>query len=137
MNFFDLHCDTATEWYNQNLTLKSDTLSVSSRKGKFFNKWYQTFAVFINDNCQNPWERYLNIHKRINAVLNNKPKNLTPVLSVEGGSLLEEDIERLDILKEHNIKFLTLTWNGENSIAGGCKSEKELTPFGTKVIKKI
>ena len=137
MNYFDLHCDSATEWYNQNLTLKNDTLSVSSRKGKFFNKWYQTFAVFIDDNCRNPWEHYLNIYSRIKTVLKDKPQNLSPILSVEGGALLEENIERLDILKAHNIKFLTLTWNGENAIAGGCKTEKGLTPFGKQVIEKM
>ena len=69
--------------------------------------------------------------------LKTAPKNLNPIFAVEGGAVLENDSERLFILKEDGIKFLTLTWNGENSIAGGVDSDKELTGFGKNTIKTM
>jgi len=39
--------------------------------------------------------------------------------------------------EKDGIKFLTLTWNGENSIAGGSQSQKGLTSFGKEVIEKM
>ena len=137
MNYLDLHCDTATKWQKQNLTLQNNSLAVSSLKGEVIDNWTQTFAIFINDDCKKPWQEYLNTLQKIKIVLKNKPNNLTTLLSVEGGALLEENIERLDQLKSDGIKFLTLTWNGENSIAGGCKTNKGLTTFGKTVIEKM
>ena len=69
--------------------------------------------------------------------IQDKPLNLTPLFSVEGGAVLENDSDRLFILKEDNIRFLTLTWNGENKIAGGVNSNKGLTDFGREVIGKM
>ena len=62
---------------------------------------------------------------------------VTPFFSVEGGAVLGDDIERLQILKQDEIKLLTLTWNGENALAGGLKSQKGLTKLGKKVIERM
>ncbi len=135
MNFFDLHCDTAFELYKRNLPFNNKTLSVTPKQN--FENWYQAFAIWIKDDAENPWELYKNILNDIKTKLIKKPQNLTPLFSVEGGSLIENRIERIDILKKDRIKMLTLTWNGENTIAGGVNSFKGLTDFGKEVIKKL
>lgn len=137
MNFLDLHCDTAFELYKSNLPFENTRLAVNKNSGYSFQKWVQTFAVWIDDNAERPFELYKNILKDIKNKLKNKPENLTPIFTVEGGWVLENDVERLQILKNDGIKMLTPTWNGENPIGGGCESEKGLTNFGKDVIKKL
>ena len=135
MNYFDLHCDTAYECFKKNRNFTKNDLAISGEMGKIFNDWHQFFAVFINDNEKEPFRIYKDILN--NFKLQEKPSNLTPYFAVEGGAVLENDIDRLYILKEDGIKTLTLTWNGENNIAGGVNSEKGLTEFGEKVIDKM
>ena len=62
---------------------------------------------------------------------------MTPVFAVEGGSVIGDNIDLLYELKKDGIKFITLTWNSENLIAGGSKSQKGLTDFGKRVIKEM
>ncbi len=134
MNFFDLHCDTPYECYTKNLDFCSDELAVTANSAKCFDIWEQVFAVWIKDDAEKPFELYKNIITDFKSKLSNKPQNLKAHFSVEGGALLENDAERLYILKQDGIKLLTLTWNGENAIAGGNKTDKGLTDFGKRVI---
>ena len=137
MDFFDLHCDTALELYKRNLSFDNEELSVNRNSAKVFGKWTQTFAVWIKDDAENPFLIYKNIIKDIKTKLKTAPENLTPLFAVEGGAVIENRIDRLEILKKDGIKFFTLTWNGENRIAGGCKTEKGLTDFGVTVIEEL
>ena len=134
MNYFDLHCDTPYECYVKKEEFKSNRLAVSGDKGGCFDIWYQTFAVWIKDDAQSPYELYRNIIKDFKCKSGAKPDNLRPIFSVEGGAVLEKDSGRLHDLKNDGIKMMTLTWNGENEIAGGSKSDKGLTEFGKEVI---
>ncbi len=132
MNFFDLHCDTAYELYKQGLPFDNKALSVA--KENPFNNWVQTFAIWIKDDAEKPFELYKSILTDIKKKLKAAPENLKPIFSVEGGAVIEKDIDRLNILKQDGIKMLTLTWNGENAIGGGCETQKGLTDFGKEVI---
>ena len=100
-------------------------------------KWIQTFAFFINDDCPDPYGRYLSLRRDFLRKIGQGPKNLTPIFSVEGGAVLEDNLDRVAMLHKDGIKLLTLTWNGENRIGGGCKTDKPLTDFGKRVIKEI
>ena len=137
MDYFDLHSDTPFECYRKNERFYVNHLSVSGIKGEIFTKWTQTFAVWIRDDLGNPFKFYKNILEGFKQRLQEKPANLTPILSVEGGAVLEDDIQRLYTLKADGIKMLTLTWNGDNKIAGGIKGENTLTDFGKRVIEKM
>lgn len=137
MNYFDLHCDTAYECFKNNIGFDNDVTAVNSSAASRFEKWVQTFAVWIRDDAADPFGEYSRIIGDIKAKLINKPKNLVPIFSVEGGAVIENDAERIETLKNDGIRFMTLTWNGENRIAGGSKSDKGLTLFGKKVIKKM
>ena len=137
MDFFDLHCDTAFELYKRNLSFDNDELSVNRNSAKVFGKWTQTFAVWIKDDAENPFRLYENIISDIKFKLKTAPENLTPLFAMEGGSVIEDKTDRLEVLKKDGIKLFALTWNGENRIAGGCKTEKGLTDFGVTVIKEL
>lgn len=137
MNFFDLHCDTAFRCYNEGLNFFDNRLAVTPTKGRLFDKWYQCFAIFISDRIQNPFEYYKRSFNSFKSQLNNKPEYLNAVFTVEGGTLIEFDLSRIEILYADGIRALTLTWNGENQIAGGAYSNGNLKEFGKQVIKEL
>lgn len=137
MNYFDLHCDTPYECYFKKQDFFKNSLAVSGEKGAVFDNWKQVFAVWIRDDLDEPYRLYKAILRDFKEKLSKKNDNLTPYFSVEGGAVLEDDTDRLYALKEDGVRILTLTWNGENRIAGGSKTEKGLTDFGKRVIREM
>ncbi|MBQ3816900.1 MAG: membrane dipeptidase [Clostridia bacterium] len=137
MKYFDLHCDTAYECYIRKVDISDLSLAVSSGYSSCFEEWKQVFAVWIKDDLKGPFEVYKKIIADIKAKLKTAPKNLKPYFAIEGGAVIENDISRLSRLKSDGIRFITLTWNGENRIAGGSKTNAGLTKFGKKVIANM
>ncbi len=137
MDYFDLHCDTPYECYFKNKDFYENDLSVSGKKGELFDNWKQVFAVWIRDDLEKPFEAYQKILNSFKEKLKKSPTNLTPYFAVEGGAVIEKNLSRIELLKNDGIRFLTLTWNGENNIAGGVKSDKALTDFGKEAIKEL
>lgn len=137
MNYFDLHCDTPYECYLRDEPFYKNGLSVSGEKGKGFDKWKQLFAVWIRDDIDEPFRLYRKIIDGFKKKLKDKPENLISYFAVEGGAVIEDDKDRLYILKEDGICSLALTWNGANRLAGGCKTDVGLTHLGRQVIEKM
>ena len=134
MNFFDLHCDTATECYRMNTDLNCDTLAVTYKAEKKFDKWCQTFAIFVNDVVKNPFEYY----KTVFSFFRKKLKDdINAVFTIENSKVIEKDISRLELLKSQGIKAITLTWNQENYVASGVDAVGGLKPFGREVIREM
>lgn len=137
MRFFDLHSDTLTKAFDTNQSLLKNKLAVDFAKGSLFENLTQCFAIWIDDLNNNPYGYYGNVLLKYNEYRNKSPKNLTTILTVENGSLLENEITRVEALKNDGVKALTLTWNGENCIASGVKASGGLKPFGYDVISKM
>lgn len=140
MKFFDLHCDTITECYNQNKSLKNNDLDISLKKGSFLEKWTQVFAIWLPDEIRgNDAEIYYeNVLAKYRSEIKNA-ENVKPVLAVEGGAVLNGKLENTEKLYNDGVKILTLTWNGDNEIASGCfsKEDKGLTSFGKEAVKEM
>lgn len=150
---FDLHADTISLALNSNKNIYKNDLHIDLMRGMEIDEWVQTFALFIEDKyidngALNYFKRQYNFFKEqtnkyldfYNDFLKTKKiqKNkCNYILSVEGGSMLEGNIENIDELLKRNIKIFTLTWNGENEIAGGVCSKARLKPFGKDVIKRL
>lgn len=137
MDFFDLHCDTAYRCYGEGVDFSDSRLAVTPEKGKCFEKWYQCFAVFIKDGTENPFEYYKKTINSFKLQLKNKTENLNPIFTVEGGALIQDDLSRVEELYNDGIWALTLTWNGENQIAGGAYGDSGLKEFGRLVINEL
>lgn len=133
MNFFDLHSDTAYRCFKEKISLNSEELAITPKKAQFLKSWHQCFAVFIKDDVENPYSVYLQIIKNFKGMLENKPPNLVPYFTLEGASLIDSS-EKVLSLKADGIRAVTLTWNGQNNIAGGVNSDKGLTAFGKEII---
>ena len=137
MKYFDLHSDTPYKCYKENLDFFENVLSVSAQKGRVFEKWSHFFAVWIKDDLENPYENYRKIIDSFKLKIKDKPSNLTPYFSLEGGSAIEDKPYRLYELKDDGIKLINLTWNGENLLAGGVNTQKGLTDLGKLVLKEM
>jgi membrane dipeptidase len=75
-----------------------------------------------------------------------KEKKLAAMLGVEGGHMIEDDMEKLDSLFRRGVRYMTLTWNNSTSWATSAKDESShafiaspygLTDFGKLIVKKM
>jgi len=134
--FFDLHADTAYRCFKENLSFDDEKLAITPKKAEYLKLWHQCFAIYIRDDIENPYDTYKAILEAFKLRLKNKPDNLVPHFTLEGASLIDT-IDKIEILKQDRIRAVTLTWNGENKIAGGVNSDKSLTSFGKDVINAL
>lgn len=137
MKYFDLHADTAYRCLRENLDFNDNALHITANKAAAFDEWHQCFVTFIVDGMQEPFEYYKKSVAFLKNEFKNKAQNLTPILTVEGGLLIENDLSRIETMYNDGIRALTLTWNAENQIAGGADSDAGLKDFGKYVIKEL
>ena len=133
----DMHCDTATKLYDNNINLDLETIAHT-----------QFFAVFLSpEYYKNPQKRcfdvinymyneFLNKSEKIKLCrsfkdLNSKKTNA--FLTIEGGEAISS-ITDLKTFYDLGIRLLTLTWNNDNHIGGANGSLMGLTDFGKKLI---
>lgn len=135
MRFFDLHSDTASICRNKGIMPNDLSLAVSTNKGKMFDEWYQCYAVFIEDDSPDPQKDYAEILEGFKIKFSGFKKPV-PIFTLENASPVT-DIEFVDRLADDGIRSATLTWNGENTLAGGAYTDVGLKPFGRQVIEKF
>jgi membrane dipeptidase len=75
-----------------------------------------------------------------------KQHTLASMIGVEGGHMIEDDLNKLDSLYKRGVRYMTLTWNNNTSWATSAKSEtdtskqvehKGLTDFGKQVVQHM
>ena len=124
----------------------------------------QFFSIWCDGNKQNP---YAWANREIDTVLawtNRNPdkmmqaftaadikkavaqKKLAVLLGVEGGHMIENDLNKLDALYKRGVRYMTITWNNSTAWATSALDEttkadslkhKGLTDFGEQVIKRM
>ncbi len=152
MQFFDLHCDTLYKSVTQNRTLNDSSCEVSVDRGRAFDKWTQCMAIWLPDdmNENDQRELFLKAHKRLSeeSALHQIPvisddfdtanNDYNFIFTVENAALLAGDIRNIELLRKHNVRMITLTWNAENCIGGGADAPHiGLTDFGRRCIPEF
>ncbi len=157
MNYFDLHCDTISECFDQKKSLWSNDLHVSLDKNT--TEYAQVFAIWIDDKLRgdDAFNRFLTISDFFKDQLQQSPiaikqcknshdidaameeKSVAAILSVEGGAALGGKIERLEELYARGVRMMTLVWNGECELGTGSVAQHQsgLTDFGKQVVNKM
>lgn len=160
--FIDLHCDTLTDPDLYIAGKIEDTLNdpkkaLSLFKIKAGTKWAQFFAVFLPDEYRGEDAiRYFEFNSNNFYRQMEKFKDLTmpcrtyyhvkeafdkgkfaSILTVEGGAVLNGEMERVKIISDAGVKSLTLVWNGENEIGSGNTTDKGLSDFGKRLIPQL
>lgn len=160
MKYFDLHCDTASECYQQGLGLSRNGLHISLEKTKKFKRWAQFFAVWINDDLRGEAAyQYFqavsrDFKRKLSEEKGNAPRlcrdgeqmeraneagsNLA-MLAIEGGAAIGGELSHLFDAWEEGVRMMTLTWNGPNELGDGCKTPLAdgLSTFGKEVVEKM
>jgi len=153
--FADAHCDTITRILDNNEGLYENSCHVDLKRLIKSECCLQFFAIWIAPEYDNnAFERFKNAadkfydeieaNKNVIYVVSNsddvgRPSKLGALLTVEGGSVISNDIDRLTQLYNRGVRLMTLTWNGSNSIADGVmvKNAGGLTSFGKNVVKEM
>lgn len=137
LKFFDLHCDTAYECYKKRLPLFDNGLAVDFRHSAKFERFSECFAIWLKDDIKNPFDFYKSVLYDFKEKSSNVPNNTDCYLTVEGGALIENEPSRVYELKKDGVCAMTLTWNGETTLAGGSDTDIPLKSTGKKVIEYL
>lgn len=127
----------------------------------------QFFSVFTGPDARNKQGVYKDANEEIDSlesiVLRNtdrmllamnykqvkegiRQEKLVALIGVEGGHMIEDDIQKLEALYNRGMRYMTLTWNNSTNWASSAMDEtlnpeklkhKGLTDFGKKVVKRM
>ena len=135
MRYFDLHCDTASKCRKLKIYPDDLSLAASVLKGGALDEWRQCFAIFIDDNCIDKKREYLDTVSDFKQKIS-RFKTPGQILTLENAACVDS-ADFTDVLKADGIRAVTLTWNGENALAGGCHTDIGLKPFGREVVAAL
>jgi len=156
----DAHCDVITKIMDSNEELYSNSCHLDLQRLKKYNGFVQFFAAYVAPSYSpdNAYKRCIDIINKYESEMAKNTEHIVPatkyqhianaidsgkiaaVLTIENGSVLENDIKKLDELYNLGVRSICLTWNGSNCIAcgvGGDNLEGGLTPFGIGVVKRM
>lgn len=124
----DAHCD-----YLSKIVKGEEKTDIS--KETLRHTAIQIFAIWEN------WSKCPNKRSAIEAQVNvfhqlNLP-NTMKILALEGMDVVEDNLNTVYWLIRQGIKIFGLTWNGANSLAGGCHEDGRLTLLGKKAVAII
>jgi membrane dipeptidase len=123
----------------------------------------QLFSVFCDGDKKNPFQFAVQEMDSVDAVVKRNPKiianvanskelykavkhkKLAAMFGVEGGHMIENNIDNLDYFYKRGTRYMTLTWNNSTSWATSAYDEtfnKELTQtgltdFGIQVVQRM
>lgn len=157
MRYFDLHCDTITECYKREKSLRRNAFHIDLERAEAFETYVQCFAVWIPDDLRGDaaFQRFCAIADRLDREIAEnaarllrcrKPGDLKgvevekkhgAVLTVENGSALGGKLENIEEMKRRGVRMCTLTWNGENELGRGVMAPGNtgLSSFGKQAVK--
>lgn len=159
MKFIDLHCDTASKIFYENLSLNSELCKANIKNLKKGGSLGQVFAFFIDQKLNDdPYEEFIKLYNNfikeikensseIEIVknleeLNNAEKEgkIGAFISIEEGEVIKGSINNLRKVYEMGVRILTITWNYKNQLGYPNKNytyrDKSLTEKGIEIIEK-
>lgn len=141
---------------------KMDTLNLPGRHFSLSAipegvRWCQCCAIFVPDGLsQEEAVAYYDLHQRnFHRQMDSLAELAAPcrtageveaaweqgkaaaILTVENGSALAGQLDRVEVLAQDGVRMITLTWNGENEIASGNVTGHGLSPFGREAVQEL
>lgn len=162
----DTHNDAVTACIEKKVSLDQDLTGINHSDLKRFKQGgvdYQLFSIWCDGDKVNPYAWAMREMDTIDAVAARNPskmvvaKNwkqidaalkqgkLVAQYGVEGGHMIEDDINKLDTFYKRGVRYMTLTWNNSPSWASSHADEKNakytgprgLTPKGKQIINRM
>ncbi len=156
LRLIDTHCDTAFELWHKGEEIKKNSCHIDLEKARDYTNYTQFFAIWANkrrtddeafddflkvsDNFIKQINTYcdrissVKTFEEMNAAWNSN--KTAAFLAVEDARILGGRIERLDVLKERGVKYLTMMWGGKTCIGSSHDVDGGLTDFGRAVVHK-
>ncbi len=157
MRYFDLHCDTIYESLVKATDISNPDFHITPLKSQYLSPYIQCYAICVPEElrgkratdmfksaynrlieqCANHNIRVIKSYKDIIDITRSGGKGA--IFTVENASVLAGDIENIELFKQYNVKFVTLTWNGRNELGDGAmvSHSNGITSFGIEVIKEL
>ena len=156
LSLIDTHCDTALDLYTRGLSLKANDLHISLENAREYENYTQFFAIWADrrkpdDECfaeflaaSDNFEKEIEYNSDKIELVNTfdemkkawSQNKRVAFLAVEDARILGGRIERLKILRDRGVKYLTLMWGGKTCIGSSHDEEGGLTEFGKEVVLK-
>lgn len=140
MKYFDMHCDTLYRCTLDSEKFYGNNYHISFDRTDCFNRYVQFMAIWIPDKLigYDRTRMFIDACKVYNKEKVNN-KNITTFLTVENASMLNGKLSNIYLLKENDVKAITLTWNEDNELGSGAYSSSKfgLTDFGKTVIDEL
>ena len=162
----DTHNDCLTACIEKNVSLDQDLTGINHSDLARFKKGgvdYQLFSVWCDGEKANPYGWAMREMDSLYAVAARNPdkvviaktwkdiqralkeQKLVAQFGVEGGHMIENDLQKLETFYNRGVRYMTLTWNNSPSWASSHADEKNpsfkghkgLNDFGKKVVKKM
>lgn len=162
----DTHNDAITACIEKKVSFDQDLTGINHSDLKRFKEGgldYQLFSIWCDGEKVNPYAWAMREMDTIDAVAARNPdkmvvakdwKTIQAALKagkivaqygVEGGHMIEDDINRLDTFYNRGVRYMTLTWNNSPSWASSHTAEnsskytgqKGLNDFGKQIIQRM
>jgi membrane dipeptidase len=162
----DTHNDAITACIEKKVSFDQDLTGINHSDLKRFKEGgldYQLFSIWCDGEKVNPYAWAMREMDTMDAVAARNPdkivvakdwKTMNAALKagkivaqygVEGGHMIEDDINRLDTFYNRGVRYMTLTWNNSPSWASSHADEKNskytgpkgLTSFGKTIIARM
>ncbi|MBR2715314.1 MAG: membrane dipeptidase [Ruminococcus sp.] len=140
MQFFDLHCDTLFRAVTERSDFNDPDFHINIQKAKCFDTYKQMFAIWIPDTLKgNSATRLFNDAVKVFNREKKKSDDVSMFIAVENASMLAGKIDNIRLLIDNDVKYVTLTWNGENELGCGALCDKNygLSQFGKDVVREL
>ncbi len=167
--FVDSHNDILTACIEKNVSMDKDLKGKTQSDLARFKEAgvdVQIFSVWCDGNQKDPYQWANREMDTLDAVISRNPEKivltrnypelkkalnqhkLAAMFGVEGGHMIESDLNKLNKIYERGARYMTLTWNNSNPWATSAmdetlkkdslaKTHKGLTDFGKEVVKRM
>lgn len=162
----DTHNDILSECFDKHISFDDDLLGKTHSDLSRFKQGgvdVQIFSIWCDGEMKEPY-KYANAQiDTLYATIKRNPakiamvtssaelkktvkdKKLAAMIGVEGGHMIENDLNKLDSLYNRGARYMTLTWNNSTPWATSAMLEtsdstnapKGLTDFGKQVVKRM
>jgi len=162
----DTHNDCLTACIEKKVSLDSDLTGINHSDLARFKKGgvdYQLFSVWCDGEKAKPYEWAMREMDSLYAVAARNPDKMVIAKSwkdiqkalkegklvaqfgVEGGHMIDSDLQKLETFYNRGVRYMTLTWNNSPGWASShadeknpnFKGQKGLTDFGKQVVQRM
>lgn len=159
--YFDMHCDTLTKFYEKgvlkdSLNLDENVIALSKvPKDQLYGQFFAVFvpdrykgseaAAFFTENARNFIRQCNKFSDRIIRCRNYEDvirawnaDKIAGILTIENGAAYGGNLDNIGLAREMGVCVCSLTWNGANDIGSGkCYPDMPISGFGKDCVREM